>query len=113
MGDLGEIKTVIQLIPGSEKSDKPFNIIGVDKVHLKSDCINGSIVNGTREFLSYSFALDKPSRHKRNKGARMKLFKKIKNSLLSHIKIYLEDEHHKPVDFNGKTISFTYQLVKI
>ena len=38
-----------QLIAGSYKSDKPINIIGIDKVHLKCDCIDGSIMNGTRE----------------------------------------------------------------
>ena len=27
--------------------------------------------------------------------------------------IFLEDDDHKPVDFNAETISFTCQLVKI
>ena len=40
-------------------------------------------------------------------------FEKIKKSFLSHIRFYLEDDDHKPVDFNGKTISFTCQLIKI
>ena len=39
------------------------------------------------------------------KKPRIKLFKKINKSLLSHIIFYLEDEDHKPVDFNGGTIS--------
>ena len=29
------------------------------------------------------------------------------------ITFYLEDDDHKPVDFNGETISFTCQLIKI
>ena len=35
-----------QFIAGSCKSDRPINITGIDKVHLKCDCINGSIVSG-------------------------------------------------------------------
>ena len=37
-----------QLIAGSYKSDRPINITGIDKIHLKCYCVNGSIVNGVR-----------------------------------------------------------------
>ena len=43
---LDDIDGFCQLIAGSYKSDKPINITGIDKIHLKCDCINGSIVNG-------------------------------------------------------------------
>ena len=33
--------------------------------------------------------------------------------VLSHPIFYLEDDDHKPVDFNGETFSFTCQLIKI
>ena len=46
---LDELDGFYQLIAGSYKSDKPINITGIDKFHLKCDCIQGSIVNGTRE----------------------------------------------------------------
>ena len=36
------------LIAGSYKSPRPINITGFNKVHLKRDCIDGSIVNGVR-----------------------------------------------------------------
>ena len=39
--------------------------------------------------------------------------KKIKKPILSNILFYIEDDDHKPVDFNGETISFTCQLNKI
>ena len=48
-GPLNDIEGFYQILPGSYKSNKPINIIGIDKVHLKSDCIDGSIMNGTRE----------------------------------------------------------------
>ena len=52
---------------GSYKSDKPVNVTGIDEVHLKCDCITGSFVNGVREPILYSFALDKRPGHKINK----------------------------------------------
>ena len=50
---------------------------------------------------------------KKYKEPRIKLFKKINKPVLSHITFYLKDDDHKPVDFNGETISFTCQLVKL
>ena len=110
---LEDIDGHYQIIAGSYKSDKPINITGIDKIHLKCDCIQGSIVNGIREPILYSFALSSPPGHKINKEPRVKLFKKINKSVLSHIIFYFEDDDHKPVDFHNETISFTCQLIKI
>ena len=110
---LDDIDGFYQLIPGSYKSEKPINITGIDKVHLKCDCIDGSIINGTREPILYSFVLDKAPGHKIYKEPKVKLFKKINKSVLSHITFYFEDDDYKAVDFNGETISFTCQLIKI
>ena len=110
---LEDINGHYQLIAGSYKSNKPINITGIDKVHLKCDCIQGSIVNGIREPILYSFALSSPPGHKIYKEPRVKLFKKVNKSVLSHITFYLEDDDYKPVDFHGETISFTCQLIRI
>ena len=110
---LDEIEGFYQLIVGSYKSGTPNNITGIDKVHLKCDCIQGSIVNGIREPLLYSFAFDQPPGHKLYKQPKVKLFKKINKSVLSHITFYIEDDAHKLVGFNSETISFTCQLIKI
>ena len=37
-----------QKSPGSDNSEKPIFITGIDKVHSKCDCKNGSIVNGNQ-----------------------------------------------------------------
>ena len=110
---LDDIDGFYQLIAGSYKSDKPINITGIDKIHLKCDCIQGSIVNGIREPILYSLALSLPPGHKIYKESRIKLFKKINKSVLSHITFYFEDDDHKPADFNGKTTWFTCQLIKV
>ena len=101
------------MIAGSYKSDKPINITGIDKIPLKCDCIQGSIVNGKREPILFSFALSSPPGDKLYKELRVKLFKKINKSVLSHITFYFGDDDHKAVDFHAETISFTCQLIKI
>ena len=112
-GPLNDIEGFYQILPGSYKSDRPINIRGIDKIHLKTDCIQGSNVNGTRNPILSSFTLSSPPGHKIYKEPRVKLFKKVNKYVLSHITFYFEDDDHKPVDFNGETISFTCQLIKI
>ena len=112
-GPLNNIEGFYQILPVSYKSNKPINITGIDKIHLKCDCIQGSIVNGVREPILFSFALSSPPGHKIYKEPRVKLFKKVNKSVLSHITFYFEDDNHKPVEFHGETISFTCQLIKI
>ena len=111
LGVLDDIDGSFQLIPGIYKSQLPINITGSDKIHLKADCINGSIVNGIREPILCSFALAQPSGHKILKEPRIKLFKKINKPALSLITFYLEDDDHKTVDLNGESISFSSQLI--
>ena len=110
---LDDIDGFYQIIAGSYEGSRPINITGIDKIHLKFDCIQGSIVNGIREPILYSFALCSPPGHKIYKEPRIKLFKKVNKSVLSHITFYLEDDDYRPVDFNNETISFTCQLIKI
>ena len=80
---LDDIDGFFQLIPGLYKSEKPINITGIDKVHLKCNCIDGSIMNGIREPILYSFSLDQPPGHKIYKEPKIKLFKKINKRVLS------------------------------
>ena len=49
---------------GTHTSEKPVMITTTDKVHLKCDCVDGSIVNGTREQNLFSFNLSAPPRYK-------------------------------------------------
>ena len=101
------------MVSGLYKSDKPINITRIDKIHPKCDCIQGSLVNGVREPILCKFALSSPPGHKIYKEPRIKLFKKINKSALSHITFYFEDDDHKPVDFNEETVSFNCQMIKI
>ena len=112
-GPLDDIDGFYQILPGLYKSDRPINITGIDKIHLKCDCIQGSILNGVREPILFSFALSSPPGHKIHIEPRVKLFKRINKSVLSHITFYFEDVDYKPVDFHNEMITFTCQLIKI
>ena len=101
---LDDIDGFYRLIAGSYKSERPINIISIDKVHFKCDCIDGSIVNGVRQPILNSFALDKPPGHKKYNEPKVILLKKINKSVLSHPTFYLEDDDHKPVDFIGESV---------
>ena len=80
---------------------------------MKRECVNGSFVNGVREPILYSFATHKPPGHKVYGEPGIKLFRRINISILSHMIIYLEDDDHKAVNFNGEMIGFNCHLNKI
>ena len=63
-GPLNDIEGYYQILPGNYQSDRPINITGIDKVHLKCDCIQASIMNGIRQPILYSFALSSPPGYK-------------------------------------------------
>ena len=113
MVELGDIPGFIQLLPGSYKSKKPINITGIDNVHLTADCVQGSIVNGTREPILYSFGLPSKPAYKIYKEPKKEFFKKVNKSVLSHITFYLEDDAHIPNDVNVEMMSLTCQIVNI
>ena len=51
--------------PGVYTSDKIIlNLDTINKIHLKCDCIDGSIQDGVRQPILFSFVLDKPSGYK-------------------------------------------------
>ena len=49
---------------GVYTSDKLLNLNTINKIHLKCDVIDGSIVDGIRQPILYSFVLDKPAGYK-------------------------------------------------
>ena len=102
------------LIPGVYHSDKIIlNSITIDKIHLKCDAIDGSVVNGIRQPILFSFVLDKPSGNKVFCEPETIHYKKINKSVLNTITFYLEDDNNNEVDFNGETLTFTLQMIKI
>ena len=97
-------------------SQKIVNISNTNKIHLKCDAINGSVVKGLRQPILYSFVLDKLLGYKVFSEPETIHYKKINKSVLNTIKFYLAmmiDDNNDEVDFNGETLTFTLQMIKI
>ena len=94
-------------------SQKIVNLSNTNKIHLKCDVIDESVVNGIRQPILYSFVLDKPSGYKVICEPETIHYKKINKSVLNTITFYLEDDNNEEVDFNGETLTFTLQMIKI
>ena len=100
-------------IPGVYISDIILNLSATNKIHLKCDCIDGSIQDGVRQSILFSFVLDKPNGYKVVCEPETIHYNKINKSVLNTINFYLEDDNNKEVDFNGETLTFTLQMIKI
>ena len=74
---------------------------------MKCDVIDGSVVDGVRQPILYSFVLDKPSGYKVFCEPETIHYKKTNKSILNTIIFYLEDDTNEEVDFNGETLTFT------
>ena len=99
--------------PGVYTSDKIIlSIYTINKIHLKCDCIDGSIQDGIRQPILYSFVLDKKPGYKIFSEPETVHYKKNK-SVLNSITFYLEDDNNEEVYFNGETLTFTLQMIKI
>ena len=57
------------------------------KLHLKSDVIDGSVVNGIREPIFFSFILDRPSGYKVFHQPETVLYKKKKQKYFEYYNI--------------------------
>ena len=100
-------------IPGIYTSDKILNLNTTNKIHLKCDFIDGSIQNGLRQPILFTFVLDKPSGYKIFCEPETIHYKKLNKSVLNTNTFYLEDDINEEVDFNGETLTFTLQMIKI
>ena len=112
--------TILNFTPGWDYkhynqylSQKIVNLSNTNKIHLKCDAIDGSVVNGIRQPILYSFLLDKPAGYKIFSEPETIHYKKINKSVLNTITFYLEDDNNKEVNFNGEALTFTLQMIKI
>ena len=93
-------------------SQKIVNLCSTNKINLKCDVIDGSVLDGVRQPILYSFVLDKLPGYKVFSEPETIHYKKINKSVLNTITFYLEDDNNEKVDFNGETLTFTLQIIK-
>ena len=93
-------------------SQKFVNLSITNKIHLKCDVIDGSIVCGIRQPVLYSFVLDKKPGFKVFCDPEAVHSTKNK-SVLNTVTFHLEDDNNEEVNFNGETLTSTLQVIKI
>ena len=92
---------------------KILNLGSTNKIHMKCDVIDGSVVNGLRQPILNSFVLDKKPGYKVFSEPETIHYKKINKSVLNTITFYFEDDNNKEVNFNQETMTFTLKMIKI
>ena len=80
---------------------------------MKGDVVDGSLVGGLRHSKLFSFVSDKPGGYKVFCEPETIHYKNINKSVLSKITLYLEDDNNEEVNFNGETLIFTLQIIKL
>ena len=112
--------SILGFIPGWDykfynkyTSQKIVNLGSTNKIFLKCDVIDGSVLDGVRQPILYSFVLDKLPGYKVFSEPETIHYKKINKSVLNTITFYLEDDNNEELDFNGETLTFTLQMIKI
>ena len=80
---------------------------------MKCDVIDGSVVNGLKRPILYSFVSDKLPGYKVFCETETIHYKKLNKSILNTIIFYLENDNNKEVKFNQETLTFTLQMIKI
>ena len=80
---------------------------------MKCDVVDGSVVNGSKKPIFYSFVPDKLPGYEIFSEPETIRYKKFKKFVFNTITLYLEDHNNKEVDFNQKTLTFTLQMIRI
>ena len=104
---------LFMLFPCIYTSEKILNLSIINKTHPKCNVIDGSIQDGVRQPILFSFVLDKLSGYKVVCEPEAIHYKKLINSVLNTITFFIEDDTHQVVDFNGENLNFTLQMLKI
>ena len=93
-------------------SQKIVNLGSTNKIPLKCDCIDGSVVDGIRQPILYSFVLDELPGYKVFANQKHNTTKKY-ISVLNTLTFYLENHKNEKVNLNAETLTYSLQMIKI
>ena len=108
--------TVLGFTPGwdykhynKNTSQQIVNLSSTNKLHLKCDCSDGSVLNGITQPILFSFVLKKLPGYKVFRETETIHSKKINKSVWNTITFYIEDDNNEEVNFNGETKLLHYK----
>ena len=94
-------------------SQKIVNLSTTNKLHLNCDVVDGGLQKGLLTPVLFNFLLVKPSGYKVFYEPETFQYKRIIKSVLNTVSFHFEVDKHEKVDFNGETLSYTLQMIKI
>ena len=94
-------------------SQKIVNLSTTNKLHLNCDVVDGGLQKGLLTPVLFNFLLVKPSGYKVFYEPETFQYKRIIKSVLNTVSFHFEVDNHEKVDFNGETLSYTLQMIKI
>ena len=100
------------LYSGYNYSDKKVNIIDIDRIHLCSDSIIGSIRNGHPSNILFTIILNEAPGAKIVREPNLVLYKHIDKDKLDFIEFWFEDDFGNRIDNHGENINFTLHIKK-
>ena len=83
------------------------------EIHIKCDCIKGSVVKRVRDPIFLDFVLNKPAGYKFFCEPELLHYDRTNKFVLNTITFCLKNDNHKEVIFNQETFTFTLWLIKI
>ena len=91
---------------GVYTSEENLNLSTIHNFHSKTNVIDGSLVNGSRQPILYTFLLDKAAGYKLISQPETVLFKNLNKSIWISITFCLENDNIEEVDFKQETLTF-------
>ena len=96
---------------GVYTSEKTINLSRKNGIHMNCKCIDGSITDGLPSAILFTLVLYQRPGYKLFCEPETIHFKKVNNSVLNLITIFLEDDINEEVNFKEEMLTFTLQLL--
>ena len=98
-------------LPGVYTSEEILNLGTIKKFDSKYDVIDGIVIKGMRQPISYSLILDKLPGYKFFCQHKAIHYQRNNKPVWKTIPFYAEIDNHEEVNFNGETLTFILQLI--
>ena len=92
-------------------SQKIVDIMGFSTINIHCNVISGVKDNGKNTDILYTFTLTETPGYLINIIPTNILYQNVTKDRIDYIEFHINDEHGKPIDFNGDVLSFTFHLV--
>lgn len=94
-------------------SQNHVKLIGVNSLTIMSNIIGGSYANGTQAHILHQFFPSVPPGYKIIDRPQPVIYLPVITDIISTIIVEIQDEHGKPIDFNGELVTLVLHLKSV